>query len=390
MFKVYNYVSDLEAYLSNLITEKTTRVVWLGVNRMFPNYYRIILRLGINDISIMDNNPAKHGRVYYPLGLEEQDEYKIECGPLQILETDKDRTLFLMQNSHHDELSDQLSQYGISRDRIIDLSGFFPKWREGRAEQDLKGFRQVDGRELQLRELQILKDFARFCDTHELRYYMAEGTLIGAVRHGGFIPWDDDIDVFMPYDDYMKLLSIYHDDGKYELLDWRKTKNYPYQFAKFSDSETRLVHPEENGFVIMGICIDVFPLTGYPSDREEIKKKWDRNIALDAVIYPYRFFLGADGYEMEDCRQQVNDEKYAMSFSESDMISTAQLIRFAPWATRRAAFDNSIKLKFEDGEFNAPAGYDEYLKDRYGDYMTLPPKEERHMHFYPSYIRDDE
>ena len=117
--------------------------------------------------------------------------------------------------------------------------------------------------------LDILLDIAEFCDEHGLRYFLAYGTLIGAVRHMGYIPWDDDIDIQMPREDYNKLVEIYNEQKKnerYELID-PYSKKSRHTFVNVVDTRTVKLEPNvEYKFGYFGIDIDIFPLDGMPSD----------------------------------------------------------------------------------------------------------------------------
>ena len=124
---------------------------------------------------------------------------------------------------------------------------------------------KLDLKDVQEISYEILKEFKDFCNTNGLRYYLAYGTLIGAIRHKGFIPWDDDIDVFMPRPDYEKLLQLYTDNANYQLYSPRKQKNYYCCYMKLVDANTYHFMPD--GSVCQrGIDIDIFALDGQPEE----------------------------------------------------------------------------------------------------------------------------
>ena len=120
--------------------------------------------------------------------------------------------------------------------------------------------------------LDILKAFMQICDRHGLRYYCCAGTAIGAVRHHGIIPWDDDIDVIMPRPDYDRLLEIakVEDFGKYEIISPYSDPTYPLFFSKLSDRTTTLIEERERPCVI-GLYVDIFPLDATDDDVEKAK-----------------------------------------------------------------------------------------------------------------------
>lgn len=132
--------------------------------------------------------------------------------------------------------------------------------------------RQISDEEVRKLELEILIKFAEYCEKYHLRYFLAYGTLIGAIRHKGFIPWDNDVDVVMPRPDYNRFMQLIKDEniGEYfRVLDYHDVKTFP--FAKVVDNRTKL----SEKFLItdtLGIYIDVFPMDGLPDDERKRKK----------------------------------------------------------------------------------------------------------------------
>ncbi len=379
MFRKISYIPFITELLRDKIAEyHADSVIWLGAYPYFKLYHYILNELGITDIRVMDNSLEKQG--------DATD--GVTIGPVEIDKVKAKNTLFLMHNTHFAEFTKQLEEYGIEKGRILNFRAIISEWRRKTEKEELSDCVHLDLREIQMTELAILKMFKRFCEANGLRYYLAEGTLIGAVRHKGFIPWDDDIDVFMPFEDYLKLIKTFPDSDKYELHDWRKQDFYPFQYVKIFDKETRMIHNGTTGtfgFLSMCICIDVFPMAGYPSDFTKIQEKWRRNKELDNIRTEWSRFQEIESCRGEDRRQQITDEKYGLSFYESSMVGTMQTLNFDPWVVRKEAFAEVTHLLFEDEEFAVPAGYDEYLRVRYGDYMKLPKPEDRWIHHYPSY-----
>ena len=130
----------------------------------------------------------------------------------------------------------------------------------------------------QLRGIQIgiLDDVHRFCEAHGLTYFLSSGTLIGAVRHKGYIPWDDDIDIYMPRNDYEQFLQTYCDEtGHYRVINPQTEPHYYYTFAKVVDLHTLMVEKETEGYQI-GVYMDIFPVdyvSDDPKERELVFKK---------------------------------------------------------------------------------------------------------------------
>lgn len=137
--------------------------------------------------------------------------------------------------------------------------------------------------ELQQKERDLLKIFIDFCDKNKLTYFLVGGTLLGAIRHKGFIPWDDDIDVAMPREDYDKFIVLaskhFTKDKDVFFQNYRTDKYYPYVFSKLRDSNTTFIekiykHVDMNH----GVYIDIFPIDGISKNSNEKKKKWSESL----------------------------------------------------------------------------------------------------------------
>ena len=127
--------------------------------------------------------------------------------------------------------------------------------------------------EVQQIEFDLLKRFDAFCKENEIRYFLSNGTLLGAVKYKEFIPWDDDIDVLVPRDDYNRLLHLFNDDEKYQLFAFEKNENYRFPFAKFCNMTTRKEENNIDNGVILGVDIDIFPLDAWDSESHKAKRE---------------------------------------------------------------------------------------------------------------------
>lgn len=250
--------------------------------------------------------------------------------------------------------------------------------------------------------IRMLKDFISFCDENHLTYYAAYGTVLGAVRHQGFIPWDDDIDIQMPRADYQKLWEL-----RKNLPDPYKLANitemgYTAPFMKFMDTRTSIWEFERIPYMI-GVYIDVFPLDGYNEEDiprvKSIKKEldmsfrsyfqsledWSMRELLSMLVYRNcREFKNCLGKKWNNIRnrgkfhQQVLNclEELSSSKQGTLYVSSTDVYLECP-IFEKSWFDNPIDVLFEDITITIPSGYDNYLRSLYGDYMTLPPIEER-------------
>ena len=247
-------------------------------------------------------------------------------------------------------------------------------------------------------QFDILKFFSSFCEANGLRYFLADGTLLGAVRHKGFIPWDDDIDVRMPRPDYDKLIDIFVDDsGRFQLINPRSENAYHFT-VKIIDTNTIKIERRmnyRNGF--LGVDIDVFPIDGAP-DREDEFNKWQYDIRSYNKAYMYKkkgILLSAlgRGKDLLEKRQPAMFVPFMSCASIMDI--TDSLYKQYPYDTSpyRCAVgivdhfrfpsdscDSFIMMEFEGEKFRAPIGYDCILKTQYGEYMKLPPANQQISH----------
>ena len=265
--------------------------------------------------------------------------------------------------------------------------------------------KKIGHEEAQKIELEILTAFAEYCKTNGLRYFLAYGTLIGAVRHQGFIPWDNDVDVVMPRPDYERLISLTQDQPIAEhlhVLDYRKERTFP--FAKVVDTRTvckeHFLVTEEN----MGIYIDIFPMDGMPDSPSEQKKIFRKNRIFNKLyaLTNYRFNTGSTPVvrliknvlypvsRLVSSRwvcEKMNGLGASYSYDQSDFVATIVWGYGDREVVPRAYFEPTTG-NFEKREFVIPVSYDALLTQLYGDYMQLPPEEARFVHEFEAYWKD--
>lgn len=252
-------------------------------------------------------------------------------------------------------------------------------------------------------QLEILRSFDDFCDKHNLKYFIAYGTLIGAVRHKGFIPWDDDIDVWMPREDYNRLIKEYKFQNPYRLVD-PKEKMARHTFVKIIDTNTIKIEKlvdYRHGY--LGVDIDVFPLDGQPENKDEFVvwqkrlKKIYRNCLIKAlkngggfrrrVVFPFiKFFARSKKWAFKQADRLHSQYPYEkckyVGTTESAFDTTNDHFD-------RTWFDEVVYLEFEGYSFKAPKQYDKILTQLYGDYMTPPPEKEQVTHHQNAVYRKE-
>ena len=263
--------------------------------------------------------------------------------------------------------------------------------------------------EIQQNSFQVLLKFKQICDENNLTYFLAYGTLLGAVRHEGFIPWDDDIDVWMPRPDYEKFVAycIEHADalGPFVLKHYKTCKEYIYPIARLVDSRYKIEYTNAKDYGL-GLFIDIYPLDGV---NEKDKKHLDklefnmRKITMlgtggyirsksklkNLVKYPY--YLLCKGQSLTKLIQKSDLLAQKYSYENSDTVGCIVWGIGEGRCRAKSDFAECVELPFNGGSFKVPVGYDRQLKMLYGDYMQLPPESERIAHhFYSAYkISDD-
>jgi lipopolysaccharide cholinephosphotransferase len=245
--------------------------------------------------------------------------------------------------------------------------------------------------------LEIFKEFKRICNEYNLRYYAIGGTCIGAVRHKGFIPWDDDLDVVMPFEDYSKFRKLVTEiRPPYELYDPARIRHAHMFYLKLHNSNTssiaKSVLPYKDGYV--GIFMDIMPLYGFPESHSEQEKCIMKYLSLYKLNRVQRFPFNPQGSVKSKIRWLINYPIKLIRPYDFYSVQIEKLLSYYPFgATSKIAiggpmnrnhmifdyidFENYIEVPFEDTVMRVATGYDNFLHKRFGDYMVFPPKEDQ-------------
>jgi len=254
-----------------------------------------------------------------------------------------------------------------------------------------------DLRKLQLRLLDILTDIDRVCREHGLRYYLMYGTMLGAVRHQGFIPWDDDIDIGMPRDDYERLIEHACEwlPDHLQMVCAENDALYPVAFAKIQDCRTTLIE-RPHYYYLGGIYCDVMPIDGIPQGwlRRRLHilhyRFWFRTLYL-VHRDPYRHGHGPSSWlpllvrkctTLRSVQRHIRNVLTRYQLSDCDAICLYNDHTHA--IIPKEVFGQPTEVSFEGHAFWGPQQADRYLRFCFGPtYMQLPPEEKRHVHnFY--------
>lgn len=251
--------------------------------------------------------------------------------------------------------------------------------------------------------LDIYDEVAKICDRHRIRYWGAAGTLLGAVRHQGFIPWDDDFDLHMPRVDYDRFIEIANRElpPHYKIISRQNTREYNWNFIKIQDCRKDVyecVVAESGVEQEHGIYIDIFPLYGVSGSKlirlwEQVKfllvkTRMTRVLRSGKHSSVKGWLAEAIGWMLwivfpnqrteHDFIDLIEKWNGKIPFDGSRYVSLfwLQLMNWE-WIAPRSAFDSTVMLQFGNVKIPAPAGYDKTLTAHYGDYMKLPPIEQR-------------
>lgn len=255
-------------------------------------------------------------------------------------------------------------------------------------------------------DLEIVKEVVRICDENGLMYYMLGGTMLGAIRHKGFIPWDDDIDLGLPRKDYEKFLEIAPKlmPNHLKLVNYKTDPDYHYYITRILDTETKVI---ENRFASEGkytnVSIDIFPLDGSPNNSllrkiyctrlmvhramsslankalmdVNKKRKWKEKLLFDFMrLFPtdkmFNFYN-----QLNKCDKLL--KKYPMSESlyTGNMMGAYKVRELVDTSW----YGEDVFYDFEGIKLRGFKEYDKYLTQLYGDYMKLPPEDRRRIHF---------
>ena len=247
-------------------------------------------------------------------------------------------------------------------------------------------------------ELDILLELQKVCDKHHLKLYLAGGSLLGAIRHQGFIPWDDDIDVSLPRPDYMKLIHLQDEFPKHLKLVCYENGTDSYPFMKLIDTRTKVKEKYMQEDASSALWVDIIPVDGLPTQVEAIEKIYKKanfyrkllklnwanpregktklKRSLKRFVIPF-----AKMYGIERCNKKILEQAYKVPYEGAKKVGVITWGLYGKGeAMDKEAYLKSVDVSFEGYTFKSPSCYDEYLTGIYGDYMQLPPIEKRQTH----------
>lgn len=263
--------------------------------------------------------------------------------------------------------------------------------------------------ELKQIQLQIMDAVHEFCVKNSIQYFLAGGTLIGAIRHNGYIPWDDDIDIIMYRDDYERFIGAFNAaQSRYHALSIENDTGYNYHFCKVEDTKTVL--DESNigvNDITIGINIDIFPLDKYPNTNAESiihkqlheldLKMYCKSFRMNRIKFkPFKQRLLIIAYKIK-CLFTTKRKLGLMQLQIAKQYSNIETSLYAPITCHVGKefpiidrnSNKQVEHPFEDRTYMIPSVYDNYLKAIFGDYMTPPPQnQQRSGHTFKAYWKE--
>jgi len=257
---------------------------------------------------------------------------------------------------------------------------------------------KYDVEKLKKCEIDMLDKFVSICKENHLDYYLAYGTLLGAVRHKGFIPWDDDIDVYMKGEDYYKFKEIMlkNRDSKYFYQCLETDKFYFFNFEKLRLNNTIAINDRvKEEKIHQGIYIDIFPLVPFPKDKKDQEKLYNKSKKIHILIeadltdkskYEHYGMLGKIASKIAIIIPRSLRNKIAMKLLKQIILYDKAYDNYYDLSENviydKKIFNEKKEMLFEKKKYSVPVGYDEYLTKIYGDYMIPPKEEDRVAHSF--------
>lgn len=361
------------------------RVVMFGLNAPAFICKQYLESKGTDIYAFVDNSPYAVDQFNDPntvptfhhmIGNRRLKAYK----PDELPEEYHDEYVFLLYSKYEQEMLDQLALLGYEQGKQAFVLGGFWKTEEiKRAYVPDGAGRLMTAEEEKECQLAGLRYIHRLCEENNLKYYLHYGSLLGAVRHKGYIPWDDDLDILMMNEDMLKLMDIIKaDNGRYEVFYAGTDDPVRHFIARLVDRET-LYHQWDIPLETFGgmMALDIFPMAGMPGGEKESLDfyngvmKYARDYDDLTVEYPNpsEEILA----KKTECKKQVLDSMLKYSAWDSEFIFTIPTRPGRPLIFRREWWDEQIPMEFEGEYFMGPKGYDAILSTHYGDYMTPPP-----------------
>ena len=323
------------------------------------------------------------------------DQFVRAYKPEELFGDFQDDVIILIASKYYVQMVEQLEKLGyVENTHIIKTVDFYDLNHFLTEDDWMKGLRELNSQEVKQKQLQILQYLKQVCNENGLRYYLCGGTLLGAIRHKGYIPWDDDIDVAMPMSDYIKLYELLKQNDSYQPVTiYNHPDEYYNFFMKLTDVNTVMKSWEYPFLMTNGISIDVFPLFGLPDNNKEIDYFYNRIRKLNTKFIESFIEFSTETPEILRERAKLREEIIKMMeqypFDDCEKIGYVLSKYREKEIMNRSIYSGAMEVPFEDCEFSIASGYKEYLEIIFGDYMKLPSKTDQFTtHNYRAFVKE--
>ena len=368
-FSEWVFLDIVEKNLTDIVEKnqdkiKKAKIVFFGITEATNVGISILMKKGISVYAVIDNNTSRKKML-----IEGVTAYK----PEELLCPYDENILIFIGTPYFDEMSKQVQTLGYDKENHI-FRFFNPQ--EMMKRYSLCDLKEVTIEESKRIQIDILNYIREICEKNGLKYYLAYGTLLGAVRHKGFIPWDDYIDIYMPVKDIYCLYDILRNEKKYEMAMPAKSEGYFYFYPRIIDKRTVLNIVDFPLLIKSGISIDIFPLVALGDNLDQAREKMDCAVEEQKYI-KHMISLRTSTEEIQKRLEQFWTEKLDVDYLATKYCGNI----FGPYGEREILeshiFKNIVPLQFEDDNFYGPKEYDSYLRAIYGNYLEYPPEDKR-------------
>ncbi len=385
----------LNELLENGIFEKR-KVILFGINSSSYCTKNYLEKKGIQVDAFIDNDRKKceemNNAIDYVIKnhLDAESYHAIEkrliraYQPEELLKDKLEDVVILIASKYYSDMCRQLNAFGYEENlQIFQTVNFYDLNHILDIAEVSKDMHEIEVREIKKIQLQLLRKLKQACEENHLRYYLCGGTLLGAVRHKGYIPWDDDIDVAMPLEDYKNLIRILQKDESYMTLSvYTHADSYYNFFMKMIDNSTLMKSWEYPFLLTSGVSIDIFPLFGLPNKKEDVEYFYHKIRRLNMDFIRSYIESVQEDKETKERRRKLQEEIIAMmeqyDFDQSKNIGYLLSKYKEKEIMKRSIYQDQLMLEFEKEKFAVASGYKEYLKILFKNYMELPPEKERY------------